>query len=179
MENKILNEALEVYKTDKDFIVDSGLVKLFTFNKEVCDFENISVYNQQNLTNWLRIQSKSVQPFNYNGLNLETIAINSFFFSRVRDMVKVILQNIYKYNKDKESNIKRVDLFKAFTVCCYDKEFFKGELVITEKKINIYKCLGDGQKEIIANFENNSMFESIIFNSIFDIFLKQDWATNL
>tara|TARA_R110001592_G_scaffold179174_4_gene420639 strand:+ start:9762 stop:10301 length:540 start_codon:yes stop_codon:yes gene_type:complete len=179
MENKILSEALEVYKTDRDFIVDSGLVKLFTFNKEVCDFENISVYNQQNLTNWLRIQSKSVQPFNYTGLNLETIAINSFFFARVRDMVKVILQNIYKYNKDKESNIKRVDLFKAFNVCCDSKEFFKGELVITEKKINIYKCSEGSEKELIVNFENNNIIESTIFNSIFDIFLKQDWATNL
>jgi len=168
---KPLSESVSVYNKEYgQFHIDDGMLKLFTFNKEVCDLIDVSHYNLATFRKFYIIQWKIRRPLYHNNINYSQMVFDTLKYARLRNLANKILAKVALYNMEQQTVAIESDIFVAQNRVFkpkpkgagddnYDKYWdlanIVGKLKITSKKVTLWwEDIGSDDSENIFTFDN-------------------------
>ena len=159
-----------------EFNIDDGLLKMFTYNKELCDFVDVSIYNQTVYKKYLHLIKKSRKVFYHSDISYYSMAESTLRYSRLRNLIHKIASNVSNYNSLQETMPVTIEMFTAKNKtyvcgntdnhpldCGYSMDVgysrvqhIVGKLIITPKKVKlIWEDLKSEERELIFKLPND------------------------
>ncbi len=161
-----LGENLSLYnKKYGSFYIDDGLLKLFTFNKDLCDFIEVSLYNLTTARKFYFLAHKVRRPLYHNNINYEQMVLDTLTYARLRDLANKILTKVSLYNSNGTTTEEICDIFTAENEellkspegkSYNNKTQIVGKLRITPKKVSLsWDDVSSDKTETIFTLDNS------------------------